>query len=122
MIVLILYLASVVISLYAAYLFSFCTYDKDGQHMELKRYSRITYLGVFVLAIIPLFNIGFTVAFWISAIDEHEDIRGIYVKSWWLDRPGTNEEPDRGSAKKRRHEATLKPGNNETKKIKQNKT
>ena len=70
---------SVVVSLYAAYLFTFRLYDDD----EKVKFPPIIYILVFTVALIPVFNIAFSVVFMVvTAIDDD-----YHVDSWLFKKP-----------------------------------
>ena len=87
------YLASVVLSLYAAYLFTFRTYDTDydGKPTERIVCQNIVYILTLVIVFLPLVNIVF-VAFAAIFASLSVAANDIYIDSWLFRKPKQEKE------------------------------
>lgn len=84
---LIFYFLCVLVTLYAAYLFTFRMYKWDDMDEKFGRQivlPRIVYLIVFGCAFIPFINIGLVVVFLIFLAAANEDVR---IDSWLFKKP-----------------------------------
>lgn len=82
------YLASVVLSLYAAYLFTFKTYNTDCEGHPKGRMAclNIIYLLVWLFAFVPILNAVMTVALAVGAL-VNMSCNDVYVDSWLFRKP-----------------------------------
>lgn len=82
------YLASVVLSLYAAYLFTFKTYSTDYDGKPIKRMvcPNIIYLLVWMLTFVPIANLLLSLVSALMAL-MFMDNRDIYIDSWLFRKP-----------------------------------
>jgi len=82
------YLASVVLSLYAAYLFTFKTYNADFEGNPTKRMvcQNVIYLLVWLLTILPIVNV-ILVFFAAIAGAINTYCNDIYIDSWLFRKP-----------------------------------
>lgn len=82
------YLASVVLSLYAAYLFTFKTYntDWDGHPKGRMVCPNIIYLIVWMVTFVPILNAIMTVVFAGLALADMS-CNTLYVDSWLFRKP-----------------------------------
>ncbi len=82
------YLASVVLSLYAAYLFTFKTYKADWDGNPEKRLTcpNIIYLFVWLMTLLPILNAIACLVFAIMALIEMA-VGDVYVDSWLFRKP-----------------------------------
>ena len=89
------YLASVVLSLYAAYLFTFKTYSTDYDGKPIKRMvcPNIIYLLVWMLTFVPIANVIISLVFAIMALMAMVN-RDVYVDSWLFRKP-KQEQPNK---------------------------
>lgn len=89
-----IYWAGVVVSLYAAWLFSFRTYNVEGYYSAKHRGERLTlphivYILVFAAAFAPILNIVLSFAFFLAGVIGQDDIE---VDSWLFRKPGDKKE------------------------------
>lgn len=82
------YLASVMLSLYAAYLFTFKTYGTDDKGQPTKRMvcQNVIYLLVWLLTILPIVNV-ILVVFAAIAGAINTFFNDIYIDSWLFRQP-----------------------------------
>lgn len=85
----IIYILSVVASLYATYLLAYCLYDVPySETYEPKRIilPRIAYIAFLLVSVIPGLNILFVLAFFIGAI-LFKAMDQWQIKSWLFEKP-----------------------------------
>ena len=89
------YLASVVLSLYAAYLFTFRTYDTDykGQPTHLLRFTNIIYLCLWLCCFAPVIN---SIMLIVLVIVGQVNVvcKDIYIDSWLFRKPKEEDKDD----------------------------
>lgn len=89
----IIYILSVVASLYATYLLAYCLYDvpNSWEKREPKRIilPRIAYIAFLIVAFIPVFNAIAVAAFIFSALFL-KDCSDWQIKSWLFEKPEVN--------------------------------
>ena len=81
----VLYILSVAVSIYAAYLFAFRTYRTDVYGNPTRRYvyPYIVYILVLIAVFVPILNIGMVVVGICMGLDH-----GFFcVKSWLFEKP-----------------------------------
>lgn len=84
----VLYLASVVLSLYAAYLFTFKTYDCDYNGKPKGRFvcPNIIYVFVWLMTLVPIGNVVLCLVFAIMVL-VNMAYNDVYVDSWLFRKP-----------------------------------
>ena len=96
----IVYILSVVASLYATYLLAYCLYDVPGswEKREPKRITlpRIAYIAFLIVAFIPVFN-AIAVAVFIFSALLCKDCGDWQIKSWLFEKPEvkTDDNPEK---------------------------